>query len=75
MEGGGYQLIGGWIGQEIAGQLLDCELIEGHVAVERPNDPIAIGPDGPGWVIRIARGIRVASHIQPAPSPMLSIRR
>src|SRR5579875_2143820 len=41
---GGDQLIESGIGQQIAGQLFDGKLVEGHVAIEGIDDPIAIGP-------------------------------
>src|SRR4051812_12507691 len=31
-------------GQEVAGELFDGELIEGFVAIEGADDPIAVGP-------------------------------
>ena len=72
MKGRGDQLTLGRLGQQIARQLFDAELVEGQVVVEGPDDVIPIGPDGPGAVVRIARGIRVAGEIQPHPRPVLT---
>ena len=44
VESGGDFLGKGGLGQEVAGELLDGELIVGLVGVERVDDPVAIGP-------------------------------
>ena len=44
VESGGDDLIGGGVGKEVPGELLDGELIERHVGVERIDHPIAPRP-------------------------------
>ena len=44
VEAGGNQLLAGRVRQQVAGQLLDRETVEGHVAVERVDDPVAPMP-------------------------------
>ncbi len=61
------------VGQKIAGQLLDRELIEGHVRVERANHPIAIRPHHANRVDRIPVRVRVARLIQPMSAPTLAV--
>jgi hypothetical protein len=65
MEAGGVQLIGGRVGQKIAGHLLDRELVERHVAVERIDHVIAVAPDRPRLIVGIPPGIGVAREVQP----------
>ena len=65
VEGGGELLVAGGVREEIAGELLDDELVEGQVFVEGTDHPIAVGP-GLGLDVRlIAEGIRVACEIEP----------
>ena len=45
MKAGGDDLLGCGIGQQVTGDLLERELIEGHVGIERVHHPIAPGPD------------------------------
>ena len=54
--------------------LLDGELIERQVRIERADHPIAIRPDRAPRIIRVARRIRIAREIQPLPRPVLAIR-
>lgn len=44
MKPGGDPLLDRRVFQQVAGELLDRELIERLIAVERRNDPIAVGP-------------------------------
>ena len=46
IEGGGYQLLGGRIRQQVPGQLFDREPVERHVGIERLDKPVAVTPDG-----------------------------
>src|SRR3954449_8303947 len=61
------------IGEQVARELLGSELVEGQVAVERVDDPIAIAP-GPraGAVLFIAVGIGVAGEVEPPAGPLLA---
>jgi hypothetical protein len=55
--------------------LLDDELVVGEVAVERPDDPVAIGPDESRLVLFIAIGIGVAGAVEPDAAPALAVVR
>ena len=68
-RGRGQLLIGGVV-QQIAGDLLQGELIERLVGVQCANDVIAIRPNRPGRIIRVTAGIRVARLIEPQPRPV-----
>src|SRR5262249_2655201 len=50
LEAGGYLLVGGGAGQEVAGQLLRGEPVEGQVAIQCGDDPVAVFPDDAGRV-------------------------
>ena len=45
VEAGCDEVVVGRLRQQVASQLLDGELIEGHVLVERADDPVAVWPD------------------------------
>ena len=63
-------------GQFVAGKLLDHELVVWLVCVERTDDVIPITPSvGPLVVIRVPGRVRVASDIEPVPSPLLAVVR
>ena len=62
-------------GQQVAGDLLDDELVEGLVAVERLHDPVAIFPDGARLIEGVAVGIGVARQVEPVPAPALAVVR
>src|SRR5688500_759618 len=47
MKGRCYELFLGRTGQQVASELLDRELVKRHVAIDRLNDPVAIGPHLP----------------------------
>ena len=72
MEAGGDPLVLGGVGEHVAGDLLDGELVEGHVAVERVDDPVAVFPDFAAIVLFVAVGIGVARQIQPRAGPALA---
>ena len=48
VEAGGHELLGRRVGQQVAGKLLDGELVERLVAVERVDDVIAVREDRAG---------------------------
>ena len=72
VEAGADQLIERAIGQQVAGELLDRELIERHVPVESIDHPIAIRPVLAIVVEVDAVGVGVSSVIQPVAAAMLS---
>ena len=60
------------LGQQIARKLLDRELIEGLIAVEGVDHPIAIGPDFAIVVEMDAVRVGVAGGIEPVARPMFA---
>ena len=66
-EAGGEFLLEGGIGNEVAGDLPDGEVIVGEVFVEGLDDPVAPGPHGPLVVALEAIGVGVASSFEPGP--------
>ena len=75
MKAGGNLLGCGGIGQQIPGDLLDGELIEGHVAIERVDHPIAPAPHAALAIALIAVGVGVARGVQPPGGHSLAIAR
>ena len=74
-EAGGDQLIGGGVGKQIAGQLFDGEAIEGEVAIEGLDHPVAVGPDFAVVVDVNAVGVAVARCIEPIAGAVFAIVR
>ena len=66
-------LVARGVGQKIAGELLDGELIEGHVRVQRVYHPIAPRPHRALGVALEAVGIGVAREIEPVPGPAFAV--
>ena len=54
VKGGGHQLFVGGIGEQIAGELLDRELIEWHSFIDGLDDPIAVCPNRSLRIVCIA---------------------
>ena len=54
------------IGQQVAGELLDGELVEGHVAIEGVDHPVAPAPHVTLAVGLVAVGVGVAGGVEPA---------
>ena len=75
VEAGGDLLGQRWLRQEIAGELIDGELVEGLVPVEGIDDPFTVRPDGTRQIHLIAVGVGVARQIQPAPCHVLAVVR
>jgi hypothetical protein len=73
VEACGDPLLEGGVWQQIAGELLDCELVEGHVGVERLDDPIAPAPHVPRAIVLIAAGVGIACGVEPGERHLLSI--
>ena len=61
------------LGEQVARQLLDDELIKGEIPVQGFDHPIAIHPDLAGRVIVVAVGVCVTSDIEPVTSPALPV--
>ena len=66
IESGGDFLFGRAIGQQVAGQLLARELVEGLILIEGFDDVIAIRPYVPGIVGMVANRIGIAHDVEPA---------
>ena len=62
-------------GQQVAGQLLDREAVEGHVLIEGLDDPIAIGPDLAVIVEVDAVAVGIAGGVEPVAGPMFAPMR
>ena len=75
VEPGGDALGEGRSRQQIARQLVDGELVEGLIAVEGLDHPLAIGPDGPGQIHLIAIRIGIAGQVEPAAGHVFSVVR
>ncbi len=70
MKAGGGELLMRGIRQQVARDLLDGELIEGHVAIHGVDDPIAIAPGvRTQAVAEETVAVGIACHVQPVPSP------
>ena len=62
---GGDELIGGGVGEEVAGELFAGELVEGFVLVEGVNDVVAVGEDALILVAVEADGVGEAGDVEP----------
>ena len=75
MEARGDELIARRHRQQISRQLNEREAVEGHILVQRPDDPIPVGPDGSQPVGFVAFRVGVARQVQPDARPALSVMR
>ena len=76
VEAGGDLLIERAVRQQVAGQLLDRELVERLVLVEGVDDPVAVGPDLAVVVEVDAVRVGVAGGVEPVAAAMLApVRR
>ena len=71
----GHHLVLGGIGEQVAGNLFDDELVVRQIAVEGMDHPVAIEPHEPGRVFLISVGIGVSRRIQPDTRPTLAVMR
>ena len=74
VEGGGDLLIEGRVGQQITGELLGDELIEGHVLLKRADDPIPPGPLIVRSVVLVAVAVGEAGVVEPVQGQGLGAR-
>src|SRR4029079_9023223 len=72
VEAGGDLLLQGRAGAEVAGDLVDRELVEGHVAVQGVDDPVAVLPDRARGVDAVPVGVGVAGEGQATSAPSTS---
>ena len=75
MEAGGDALFVGGRGQHVAGDLLDGELVERQVAVERVDHPVAVPPHRAEGVLLVAVAVGVAREVEPGAGPALAVVR
>ena len=74
-ESGGHLLLERGFGQEVAGELPDCELIVRKVVVERLHNPVAVGPHLPLVVEVEPMGVGVAGGVEPVTGHLLAVVR
>ena len=72
-EPGGDALVLGGVRQQVAGDLLDDELVVGQVVIEGVDDPVAVEPDDARGVLFVAVGIGVARGVQPDARPAFAV--
>ena len=63
------------VGQQVAGELLDRELVERHVAVEGVDHPVAPPPHVALAVGLVAVGVGIAGRVEPAGRHPLAVAR
>ena len=69
----GDEVVERGVGQEVAGELLDRELVEGEVGVVGTDHPVAVRPGGARAVEAEALGIGVAGEVEPVGGPFLAV--
>ena len=74
VESTGHHLFERGVGNHIASELFDAELVEGHVLFESGNHPIAIRPNRAVIVDVDAVGIGVARGVEPVAGHLLGVR-
>ena len=62
---GGDELLGGGVGEEVAGELFAGELVEGFVLIEGVNHVVAVGEDALILVAMEADGVGEAGDVEP----------
>ena len=67
---GGDLLLQRGRGQQVAGQLLDRELVERLVAVDGVDDPVAVKVRvRPQRIVEVAGAVGIAREVEPVPAP------
>ena len=76
VEAGGHQHFLVAARQQIAGNLLDGELVERQIAIERFDHPLPVAPrPGTRAVLLVAVAIGVTRQVQPVAAPLFAIVR
>ena len=73
VEAGCDQLVVTGLWQQVAGDLLDREAVEGQVSVKRTHHPVAVGIHLSLVVEVHPVRVRIASHIEPVPCHLLTV--
>jgi hypothetical protein len=73
VETGGDFFLVARIGEHVASELLDHELVEGKVAVDRVDHPVPIEPDVPRCVDAVSVRIGIPRDVQPPAGPAFSV--
>ena len=73
MEGSGDPIVEARLGQQVAGDLFDGELVKRHVGVECADNPVTVGPDRSWWIVGVAGAIGIPGQIEPAPGEMFAV--
>ena len=73
MKARGDEVVGRGARKEVAGKLLDAELVVGEVGVKRLHDPVAVGPDLARAVLLETVRVGIAGEVEPAPCPAFAI--
>ena len=75
LEAGGDALLFGGVGEQVAGELLECELVEGLIAVEGLHDPVAVRPHLAIGVEVQAVRVGVAGGVEPVAGAVFAVGR
>ena len=75
IETGGDALLQRGVGEQIAGQLFDGELVEGEVAVVGVDNPITPRPHVAVGVVLVTVGVGIAGGIEPIARHMFAVAR
>ena len=73
IESGGHDLIIGRVRQQVTGELFDGKLIEGHIGVQRSDNPVSVKPHFAIVVQMQSVRVPIAHGIQPKPGHVLAI--
>ena len=73
MEGGGDDLVFGSVREQVPGELLHRELIEGLVLVQGLDHPVTVGPDDAAGVARVAGAVGIAGEVEPLAGPVFAV--
>lgn len=73
VETGGDDLLGGGVGQHVACELFDGELVEPFVGIEGCYDVVAVGPDRAITIFFVAIGVGVSGEVKPSAGPAFAV--
>ena len=74
MKGRRHKLLERRLRQQVAGDLLDGELVERQVAVQGVDHPVAVAPNDAQRIGAVAFAIGIARQIEPDSGPALAVR-